>query len=84
MEKNGYMKTDPIKLNSWIMNLANTKPYRLTMKNGQGFYEIVFLYNEYHYSDRIFPKDLEDELECQKKILNMCSVFEKNVKLKIF
>ena len=78
------MKTDPIKLNSWIMSLANTKPYRLIMKNGVGFYEIVFLYNEYHYSDRIFPKDLENELECQKKILNMCSVFEKNMKPRVF
>ena len=85
MEKNGfYMKTNAIKLNTWVSELAKTKPYRLSMKNGQGFYELIFLYNEYHYSDRIFPKDLENELECQKKILNMCSVFEKNMKPRVF
>lgn len=78
------MKTDSIKLNSWVMKLAETKPYRITMKNGSGFYELVFLYNQYHYNDRIYLKDLEDELVCQKKILDMCSVFEKNIKLRIF
>jgi hypothetical protein len=78
------MKTDSVKLNSWVMSLSNTKPYRVSMKNGKGFFEIIFLYGDYHYSDKLYVKELEDELNCQKKILNMCSVFENNIKLKVF
>jgi hypothetical protein len=69
---------------SWVNRLANTKPYRIVMKNGQGFYEIMFLYNEYHYNDRIFPKDMEDETKCRSKIMDMCSKFEQNIKLRAF
>ena len=54
------------------------------IKNGIGFYEIVFLYENYHFCDRLMSKDMEDELLCQKKILDMCSKFEKNIKLKVF
>lgn len=68
-------------LSTWIKKLNNTKPYRMILKNGNGFYEIVFLYNQYHYSDRITIKDTENELECQRKILTMCQVFEHNFKL---
>ena len=78
------MKVNEVNLNSWIMRLAETKPYRIVMKNGKGFYEIIFLYNEYHYADKIYLQDLEDELNCQKKILGMCSIFEQNMKLKVF
>lgn len=78
------MKMTYEKLNSWIMQLANTKPYRMTLKNGNGFYEIVFLYNEYHYTDKLNFNDLEDELACQKKVLKMCQIFEQNIKLLVF
>ena len=78
------MKMTYEKLNSWIMQLANTKPYRMTLKNGNGFYEIVFLYNEYHYTDKLNFNDLEDELTCQKKVLKMCQIFEQNIKLLVF
>jgi hypothetical protein len=71
-------------LENWIRKLSQTKPYRLMIKNGKGFYEIVFLYNEYHYSDKIYFKDMEDELLCQKKVLSMCSFFEENFKLRVF
>ena len=78
------MKMTASGLVSWVGKLANTKPYRITVKNGSGFYEIVFLYGEWHYSDRLSPKDLEDELECQKLILGMCQVFERNIHLRVF
>lgn len=78
------MKMTFIKLNDWVRKLAETKPYRLMVKNGAGFYEILFLYGDYHYTDRIYTKDMEDELNCQKKILKMCSTFEHNFKLRIF
>lgn len=68
-------------LNTWIKKLNNTKPYRMVLKNGNGFYEVVFLYNQYHYSDKLLLRDMDNEIECQKKILNMCNVFEKNFKL---
>ena len=71
-------------LNSWVRNLSNSKPYRILMKNGQGFYEIMFLYGEYHYVDRVMATELNNELECQKHILNMCATFEKNFKLQVF
>ena len=71
-------------LSTWIRNLEGSKPYRIMLKNGAGFYEILFWYGDYHYADRIMAQDLANELECQKKILNMCSVFEKNMKLKVF
>jgi len=71
-------------LTSWIRSLEKSKPYRIMIKNGQGFYEILFWYADYHYNDRLLFQDMEDELKCQKKILDMCSVFEKNMKLKIF
>jgi len=72
------------KLKDWVSKLAKTKPYRVMVKNGSGFYEIVFLYGEYHYTDRIYAKDMEDELNCQKKILEMCLTFEQNFKLRVF
>lgn len=78
------MKMTFVKLNDWMRKLAETKPYRLMVKNGAGFYEILFLYGDYHYTDRIYTKDMEDELNCQKKILEMCSTFEHNFKLRIF
>lgn len=71
-------------LTCWIRSLSNSKPYRIMIKNGIGFYEIVFLYENYHFCDRLMPKDMENELLCQKKILNMCAKFEKNIKLKVF
>lgn len=78
------MKMTLTSMTDWVRKLSETKPYRMMVKNGAGFYEIMFLYNEYHYSDRIFTKDMEDELICQKKILEMCSVFESNIKLRSF
>ena len=78
------MKMTIIKLNDWVRKLEETKPYRIMIKNGIGFYEILFLYGDYHYSDKIYPKDLDDELNCQKKILSMCVAFERNMKLRIF
>ena len=78
------MKMTITALNTWLRGLENSKPYRIMLKNGAGFYELLFWYGDYHYNDRLTVKDLEDELECQKKILNMCSVFEKNMKLKVF
>lgn len=71
-------------LENWIRKLSETKPYKMVLKNGAGFYEIVFLYAEYHYSDKIYTKDMEDELTCQKKVLAMCSKFESNIKIKTF
>ena len=71
-------------LTTWLKGLENSKPYRIMIKNGQGFYELLFWYGDYHYTDRLYAQDMENELDCQKKILNMCSVFEKNVKLKVF
>ena len=78
------MKMTITALNTWLRGLENSKPYRIMLKNGAGFYELLFWYGDYHSNDRLTVKDLEDELECQKKILNMCSVFEKNMKLKVF
>lgn len=78
------MKMTYEKLNTWFINLSKTKPYRMTLKNGHGFYEVVFLYNEYHYSGRVTPNDMEDEIKCQKKILSLCMDFERNIKLRVF
>jgi hypothetical protein len=78
------MKTNEQKLSIWVQQLANTKPYRMVLKKGQGFYEVVFYYLEYHYNDRIALSDMNDELKCQKKILDMCATFERNFKLKVF
>ena len=78
------MKMTIDKLTNWVRKLAETKPYRISVKNGSGFYEIVFLYGEWHYSDRLSPKDLENELECQKLVLGMCQVFERNIHLRVF
>lgn len=72
------------KFTSWLKGLENSKPYRIMIKNGAGFYELLFWYGDYHFTERITVKDLEDELECQKKVLNLCSLFEKNMKLKVF
>ena len=72
------------KFTSWLKGLENSKPYRIMIKNGAGFYELLFWYSDYHFTERITVKDLEDELECQKKVLNLCSLFEKNMKLKVF
>ena len=79
-----YMKMSMTNLNDWIRKLSQTKPYRIMVKNGLGSYEILFLYGEYHYTDKLYAKDMEDELKCQKKVLEMCSTFEHNFKLKIF
>lgn len=78
------MKMTINNLENWIKKLAETKPYRMILKNGLGFYEVVFLYNEYHFTDKLYTKDMEDELTCQKKILAMCSKFENNIKLRTF
>ena len=78
------MKMTITKLNDWVRKLAETKPYRIMIKNGVGFYEILFLYTDYHYTDRLYVQDMDDELTCQKKILTMCSTFEKNIKLRTF
>lgn len=78
------MKMSIVKLENWIRKLAQTKPYRMMIKNALGYYEIIFLYGEYHHTDKIYIKDMEDELECQKKVLAMCSYFENNFKLKVF
>jgi hypothetical protein len=72
------------KFTSWLKGLENSKPYRIMIKNGAGFYELLFWYGDYHFTEKITVKDLEDELECQKKVLNLCSLFEKNMKLKVF
>ena len=71
-------------LTTWLKGLENSKPYRIMIKNGQGFYELLFWYGDYHFTDRLTAKDLENDLECQKKILNLCQIFEKNIKLKVF
>lgn len=78
------MQTNYTKLNSWIKKLESTKPYRINIQNGNGFYEITFLYDNYHFSDRLSVHELENEINCQKRILNMCSIFERNVKIKVF
>lgn len=78
------MKMTIDNLENWIRKLAETKPYRMVLKNGVGFYEVVFLYNEYHFADKLYTKDMEDELTCQKKVLTMCSKFENNIKLRTF
>ena len=78
------MKMTYDNLNSWVIKLSKIKPYRITLKSGHGFYEIWFLYNEYHHCVRILPNDMEDEIKCQKKILFMCMEFEKNIKLRVF
>lgn len=69
-----------LKLESWIRGLERTKPYRIMLKNGLGFYEILLIHNQYHSFDRIWAKDMEDENECQKKILQMCINFENHIK----
>ena len=69
-----------INLRDWIRKLGESKPYRISLKNGIGFYEVIFLYGDYHFNERLYPNDLKDELECQKKILKMCSIFENNIK----
>lgn len=78
------MKMSITKLEDWVRKLAKTKPYRIMIKNGKGFYEVLFLYTDYHYTDRLYMKDLDDELTCQKKVLEMCSTFENNFKLRVF
>ena len=78
------MKMTITKLNDWIRKLAETKPYRIMVKNGIGFYEVLFLYGDYHYTDRLYMQDMDDELNCQKKVLAMCSTFEHNFKLRTF
>jgi hypothetical protein len=78
------MKTDFVKISSWVKSLENSKPYRIMIKNGIGFYEVVFLYDDYHFSDRLALNDLNNELSCQKKILNMCAIFERNIKPRKF
>lgn len=78
------MKMTICNLENWIRKLSETKPYRIILKNNVGFYELVFLYGEYHYTDKLFMKDMEDELGCQKKILAMCFTFENNIKIKTF
>lgn len=78
------MKMTITKLNDWVRKLANTKPYRIMVKNGVGFYEVLFLYGDYHYNDRLYMQDMDDELNCQKKVLTMCSTFEHNFKLRTF
>ena len=45
------MKMTIVKLNDWVRKLAETKPYRIMVKNGIGFYEVLFLYGDYHYTD---------------------------------
>ena len=70
--------------NSWIISLGNSKPYKIMLKNGAGFYQLIFLYDSYHYSDEISFDDLKNQIECQKKVLKMCAVFEQNIKLKKF
>lgn len=72
------------KLNTWIINLGKTKPYRIMLKNGMGFYELVFLYHDFHHSEKIYQNDMKDDLVCQRKILEMCLIFEKNIKLRVF
>lgn len=72
------------KFTAWIKGLENSKPYRIMIKNGQGFYELLFWYGEYHYTEKLWAKDMEDELECQKKVLDICRKFESNIKLKVF
>jgi hypothetical protein len=71
-------------LSNWIRKLAVTKPYRILLKNGHGFYEVEFLCNEWHHSDKIYPTDMEDEIKCQKKVLGMCMEFEKNIRIPRF
>lgn len=78
------MKMTFTSLTTWIRTLEKNKPYRIMLKNGTGFYELLFWYGDYHYANKLTIKDMEDELECQKKILNMCFVFEQNMKLKVF
>lgn len=77
-------KWSPVLLFSWIKDLEQTKPYRIVVKNGIGFSEILFLYGDYHYSDKIYNNEFEDSLECQKKVLDMCRTFESNMKLRSF
>lgn len=74
------MKMTYEKLNKWINGLAKTKFYTISLKNGRGFYEIMYLYHDYHHIERIYPHDMEDELKCQKKILDSCIKFERNTK----
>jgi hypothetical protein len=73
-----------IELNSWVKRLENTKPYKIVLKTNGGAYELVFLYGDYHYKCGISQKDSSDNGVCQKKILDMCSFFEQNIKIKTF
>ena len=77
------MKMTERSLTDWINKLSASKPYRITLKKGHGFYDILFWYSEYHFNQRLMPTDLNDELKCQKKVLDLCSLFEKNIHLKI-
>lgn len=78
------MKMTFEKLDKWLIELGKTKPYRIVLKNGRGFYELMLLYEEYHFIERIYPHDMEDELGCQKKVLDACYRFECNIKVKVF
>ena len=78
------MKYSEVQLRTWIGELAKSKPYRITLKNGKGFYELMFMYGDYHYSNRIYPNDMNDERTLQSKVLGMCRTFECNFKPKIF
>lgn len=72
------------KLNTWVKQLENSKPYRIVMKNGRGFYDFTFLYGDYHYNEKLNCSELDNDIECQKKILKMCTKFEQNMKLRVF
>ena len=78
------MQMHESKLETWIQQLSNSKPYRITLKKGQGFHEVLFWYGEYHFHDKLTPNDMNDELKCQKKVLDMCRMFEQNIHLKVF
>ena len=40
------MKMTIVKLKEKNKKLAETKPYRIMVKNGIGFYEVLFLYGD--------------------------------------
>ena len=75
-------KITELELESWIKKLAINKPYRISMKNGRGFYEIWFFYREWHHVIRINADDMMSSLKCQKKILEACSLFEGQAKFR--
>ena len=80
MEKD--KKITEVELESWIKRLGSSKPYRIVMKNGQGFHEVWFFYREWHYVVRISGEDMMSSLKCQKKILEACSLFEGQAKFR--